>query len=185
MERGRSAPARAGISYGIAGAVLGFCTFASVTLSRLLGGAFGFVAAFGCIAAVGALALLVWAGVAPARASGRATSGAGAGAVAGACTGAGVLLGMLVDGTQNGTIPPPKGFTDALGYVVGVLIILVGAAALFACLGAGLGALGGLLGRGQAAPPDAPPTYTPVGASPYGRGSPPNAGDDRYPPHPA
>src|SRR5579871_4080896 len=144
MEAGRSGAVRAGASFGIAGAVLGFCTFAAVTLSRLLN--VDFLAAFGCIAAIGALGVLIASGVAPAWASGRASSGAGAGALAGACTGAGVLIGMLVDGTQNGTIPLPSDAGSALGYGLGVLIILVGAAALFACLGAGLGALGGLIG---------------------------------------
>ena len=71
--------------------------------------------------------------------------------MAGACTGAGVLIGMLVDGTQNGTIPPPTDASARSATRIGVVIILVGAVALFACLGAGLGALGGLIGRGQAA----------------------------------
>jgi hypothetical protein len=198
MERGRGGPARAGISYGIAGAALGFCSFAAMTLARLLN--VEFLAAFGCVAAVGTLGVLFWVGVVPARTSGRAASGAGPGAVAGACTGAGVLLGLLVDGTQNGTIPPPSGTVSALGYALGVLILLAGAAAFFACLGAGLGALGGLVGRGEFArrypspsaypaypSPSGYPPYPPyptAGAPPYVPGWPPSAGDGPSPTYP-
>ncbi len=173
MEKRRSGALHAGASFGIVGALLGFCSIAAVTLARLLGGPFGFVALFGCVAGLGALAALVWVGIAPARASGRAAAGAGAGALAGAFTGAGLLIGLLVDGTQNSTIPTPATAGDALGYGIGVLILIFGSAALFACLGAGLGALGGLIGRDQAQRRDLqPPIYPPAGMPPYAAGTP-------------
>ncbi len=183
MESGWRDTVRAGTTYGIAGVLLGFCAFALATLARVLGGGFGFVATLGWVAGLAALVLLVWAGVAPARASGRAASGAGVGALAGACTGAGLLIGDVVDGLQSGTIPPPADAIGALGFTVNVVIILVGAAALFACLGAGLGALGGLIGRSQATQPSLYP-------SSYGKNQPPYpqypggpVGWPEYPPH--
>ena len=175
MERGQATAARSGASFGVAGAVLGFSSIFSVTLSHLLGSPFGFVVLFGCALFLLMLFVLAAAGAGPARVTGRAASGAGAGALAGALTGVGVLIGLLVDGTQNGAIgPPPSSAGGLLGYGLGVLILLAGLAALFAALGAGLGALGGLIGRGQATQQFvSPPAYPYPGPPPHGQGRPP------------
>ncbi|HEX6796477.1 MAG TPA: hypothetical protein VF116_02045 [Ktedonobacterales bacterium] len=145
----------------------------------------GGLLAFTCVPCLLYLVLLFVSGIFPARDTGRVGQGAIGGLIAGV-VGAIVsgVVGLIVDAVNPLTIPSSAGATSTISPaglgIVGIIIDLI----ILGGLGAGLGALGGLIGKNQYRGPTAAyqgSMYQGMGQMP---GYPPPPGYPQYPQQP-
>ncbi len=200
MQASSGMPAiRWGVIFGVIIGIIGIvdnviirAAFGSVLSSgnqQQLVNASGGLLALSCVPCLLYLALLFVSGIFPARDSGRVSQGAIGGLIAGVVgeiiSG---IVGLILDAINPMTIPSSAGTTSTISPVglgaVGLIIALV----ILGALGAGLGALGGLVGKNQYRGPVAgyqPSMYQGLGQQP---GYPPPPGYPQqpqgYPPPP-
>ncbi len=161
MQASSGMPAiRWGVIFGVIIGIIGIvdnviirAAFGSVLSSgnqQQLVNASGGLLALSCVPCLLYLALLFVSGIFPARDSGRVSQGAIGGLIAGVVgeiiSG---IVGLILDAINPMTIPSSAGTTSTISPVglgaVGLIIALV----ILGALGAGLGALGGLVGKNQ------------------------------------
>lgn len=100
----------------------------------------------GCVGFVAGIALLFEAGHITAMQTGTVSSGALAGATAGFLMGMGLSILSLIQQIQSGKLQSLHSLGPS-GFTLGIVVALLFNGALVAGLGAGLGALGSLVGQ--------------------------------------
>lgn len=136
---------RFGIIIGIVSAVLGAADSILAVIDRSTGYSVPGLPLAGCVIFLALLVLWFEGGDVAARQAGRVSVGAVAGAIAGFLGGIGVGFGSPVAEIQNGKLLSPAAF----GVIVGIVFTILVAGLLFLGVGAGVGALGGLLGKSR------------------------------------
>lgn len=168
-----------------------------------------FFSGVGCLFSLVGLALLFISGILSARESGRVGTGAVAGLVAGLVGGAVSAIVTIVAvlsvpfsyfveaahrGARGATLTPGQLHNIAQIALVVVIVAEIIAIGVEGAVGAGLGALGGLIGKGQGSGTTAlapPPYQAPYGVPPQGYANPaypaypPQATDPEYPTQPS